>query len=77
MLGVENSLGGRRWAWRGAAENPAVARAGAALAQQLGISDIAGRLLALRGITPEQAAHYLKPRLSALPDPSCLVDMDR
>ncbi|MFT8369097.1 MAG: single-stranded-DNA-specific exonuclease RecJ [Acetobacter papayae] len=77
VLGVENSLGGRRWAWRGAAENPAVARAGAALAQQLGISDIAGRLLALRGITPEQAAHYLKPRLSALPDPSCLVDMDR
>ncbi|WP_230975717.1 single-stranded-DNA-specific exonuclease RecJ [Acetobacter garciniae] len=78
VLGVEHSLSGRRWTWRSGAENPAVERMGAALAQQLGVPAPVGRLLALRDITPQQAANFLDPRLRALlPDPSSLVDMDR
>ncbi|QEO17340.1 single-stranded-DNA-specific exonuclease RecJ [Acetobacter vaccinii] len=78
VLGVEHSVSGRRWAWRGNAEDPATERMAGALAQQLGLPHTVGRLLALRGITPEQAAHYLEPRLqSLLPDPSCLTDMDK
>lgn len=39
--------------------------------------EIVGRLLALRGIGAEDAAHYLTPTLRALlPDPSVLADME-
>ncbi|MFT8676330.1 MAG: single-stranded-DNA-specific exonuclease RecJ [Acetobacter sp.] len=77
VLGVEHSLSGRRWTWRTGAESPAVERLGAALSQQLGVPAPVGRLLALRDITPEQAANFLDPRLRALlPDPSSLADMD-
>ncbi|GAB30545.1 single-stranded-DNA-specific exonuclease RecJ [Acetobacter pasteurianus subsp. pasteurianus LMG 1262 = NBRC 106471] len=78
VLGVEASLIGRRWAWRAGAEDPALMRLGAALAQQLGIPEIVGRLLAMRQITPDQAPHFLEPKLRALmPDPSSLTDMDK
>jgi single-stranded-DNA-specific exonuclease len=76
VLGVERSLGGRRWLWRtGAAET--AAHLGLGIAQRLDLPEIVGRLLALRGIGIEQAAHYLAPTLRALlPDPSTLIDMD-
>ncbi|MFS8367527.1 single-stranded-DNA-specific exonuclease RecJ [Acetobacter oryzifermentans] len=78
VLGVEASFGGRRWVWRAGAEDPALMRLGAALAQQLGIPEIVGRLLAMRQITPDQAPHFLEPKLRALmPDPSTLTDMDK
>ncbi|MCX2561120.1 single-stranded-DNA-specific exonuclease RecJ [Acetobacter farinalis] len=77
-LGVESSLTGRRWVWRDGAENPALLRVGAAIAQRAGLPDVVGRLLALRGIPVEQASHFLAPKLRALlPDPSCLQDMDK
>ncbi|GCD53337.1 single-stranded-DNA-specific exonuclease RecJ [Acetobacter pasteurianus] len=78
VLGVEASLIGRRWVWRAGAEDPALMRLGAALAQQLGIPEIVGRLLAMRQITPDHAPHFLEPKLrSLMPDPSSLTDMNK
>jgi single-stranded-DNA-specific exonuclease len=72
VLGIENSLTGRRWIWR-----PSEERLGLGLAEKLGIPEVIGRLLAARGITTEQAPDFLDPTLRAmLPDPSCIVDMD-
>jgi single-stranded-DNA-specific exonuclease len=73
---VERSLGGRRWLWRlGAADT--ASPTGLGIAQRLDLPEIVGRLLALRGIGIDQAAHYLTPTLRALlPDPSTLIDMD-
>ncbi len=72
-LGVSTSLSGRRWVWREAEE-----RVGQAIAQRLGLPEIVGRLLAARGIDAEGAANFLEPTLRGLmPDPSCMMDMDR
>lgn len=78
VLNVEHSVNGRRWSWREGADDPTTNRLGAALAQQLGIPEIVGRLLAMRGVSPEHAPHFLAPTLRALmPDPSSLTDMDK
>lgn len=78
VLNVEHSVNGRRWSWRDGADDPATNRLGAALAQQLGVPEIVGRLLAMRGVGPEQAPHFLAPTLRALmPNPSSLTDMDK
>ncbi len=72
-LGVTESLTGRSWVWRPGD----VERLGQGIAQQLGIPELVGRLLAGRGVSLEQAADFLDPTLRAmLPDPSGLVDMD-
>jgi single-stranded-DNA-specific exonuclease len=72
VLGVARSLTGRRWIWREAEE-----RIGLGTAQRLGLPEILGRLLAVRGIDADAAADYLEPTLRALlPDPSLLADMD-
>ena len=72
-LGVERSLSGRLWHDRGGDQRTAVA-----LAQQLGVPEIVGRVLAARGIGIEQAEGVLNPTLkAAMPDPSHLLDMDR
>lgn len=76
-FGVESSLSGCRWQWRPGADDPAIARLGSAIAQRYALPEIAGRVMALRGITPDSAASFLNPTLRALmPDPSCLRDMD-
>jgi single-stranded-DNA-specific exonuclease len=73
FLGVERSALGRRWV-----ERAADPRLSAALAQQFGLPEIVGRLLAARGITPDDAPRFLSPRLrDLLPDPSHLKDMDK
>ncbi len=70
--GVAKSLSGRRWIWRTAED-----RIGLAIAQRLGLPEILGRLLAIRGLDVGGAEHFLAPTLRALmPDPSCLADMD-
>jgi single-stranded-DNA-specific exonuclease len=72
-LGVKQSLTGRSWVWRPGD----VERLGQGIAQQLGVPELIGRLLAARGVGPDQAADFLDPTLRAmLPDPSCLMDMD-
>lgn len=72
FLGVERSIGGRRWERRGGDD-----RLGLALSQRLGLPEIVGRLIAQRDITLEEAEAFLAPTLRAhLPDPSHLLDMD-
>ncbi len=71
--GISASLSGRRWIW-----NEPEARIGQAIAQRFGLPEIVGRLLASRGVKPEGAGQFLEPTLRALmPDPSCMMDMDR
>jgi single-stranded-DNA-specific exonuclease len=72
VLGVRNSLCGRRWLWR-AGE----ARVAAGIAQRLVLPEIVSRLLAARGVGIDAAADFLEPTLRVmLPDPSVLADMD-
>ena len=73
LLGVERSLGGKRWELRGG--DP---RQELALAQRLGLPELIARVLAARGVGLEAAEAFLEPSLrQALPDPSSLQDMDR
>lgn len=73
FLGVERSLTGKRWE-----ERLTDSRQGLALSQHLGLPEVVGRVLAARGITPEEAERYLNPTLrDYLPDPSVFQDMDR
>ncbi|MCG8508317.1 MAG: single-stranded-DNA-specific exonuclease RecJ [Rhodospirillales bacterium] len=72
FLGVEESFGGKRWE-----ERLTDSRLGLALAQRLGASEVLGRVLAARGIGPDEVEDFLDPTLKRLlPDPSCLRDMD-
>lgn len=67
------SVTGRRWQVR-----PVDDRHLRALAQVSGLADPAARVLAGRGVAPEDALAYLAPTLRRqLPDPSVIVDMDR
>jgi single-stranded-DNA-specific exonuclease len=72
VLGVTNSLSGRRWLWRTGEE-----RVAAGIAQKLDLPEIVSRLLSARGIGIDDAAIFLEPTLRALlPDPSTMADMD-
>jgi len=72
VLDVATSLSGRRWVWRQGED-----RIGFAIAEQLGLSEMLGRLLVARGVGLDDAPHFLDPTVRALlPDPSVLVDMD-
>lgn len=73
FLGVECSLTGKRWE-----ERLGDSRQGLALAQRLDLPEIVGRVLAARGVEPEDAEAFLNPTLrDCLPDPSVFMDMDR
>ncbi|UAL13009.1 single-stranded-DNA-specific exonuclease RecJ [Caulobacter segnis] len=73
FLGVERSLSGR--AWRERPADMAVVRD---IQQRHGLNEPLARALASRGVSLEQAEHYLRPTLKALfPDPSSFTDMDR
>ena len=72
FLGVERSLGGKRWESRLADERLALT-----LAQRLDLPELVGRVLAARSVDLDGAASFLEPRLrDLLPDPSHLKDMD-
>ena len=74
FLGVASSATGRRWV----GPDPEVERMGLAIAQAHDLPEIVGRVLAARGVAPEEVGDYLAPTLRALmPDPSLLADMDR
>ncbi len=73
VFGVTQSLTGKSWIWRSGQYE----RQGEGLAQQLGMPELMGRLLAARGVSADYAPAFMDPTLRAmLPDPSCLVDMD-
>ncbi|MBI5163799.1 MAG: single-stranded-DNA-specific exonuclease RecJ [Magnetospirillum sp.] len=72
FLGVERSLGGRRWQRHDGDERLALT-----LSQRLGLPEVVGRVLANRGIGLDAAELFLAPTLKALlPDPFHLKDMD-
>jgi single-stranded-DNA-specific exonuclease len=70
-FGVARSFTGRRWLIK-----PVDEKIERELLRE--ISPVLARLLALRGITPAEAADYLTPRLkNLLPDPLVLKDMEK
>jgi len=79
VLGVARSGSNRRWRWRD--RNPEIAdasRQALMLAQRTGIPELVARILVSRGIRADAASLFLDPKLrAALPDPSCLRDMDQ
>lgn len=73
FLGVAESVTGK--AWR---DRLADRRSGIAIAQRLDAPEILGRVLAARGVFPEEAEAFLRPRLRALlPDPYRLMEMEK
>ena len=72
FLGVERSITGRRWIPRLQSD-----RMAQAISQEVGVSDIMGRILAARGVLPETAAGYLEPTLRELMPPAAgMMDVD-
>ena len=75
FLGVEHSALGRPW--RDRLDVAGQARA-LAIAQIHGHSDLLARVLAGRGVSPQEAEFYLDPTLRRLmPDPYALAGMER
>ncbi|WP_245259689.1 single-stranded-DNA-specific exonuclease RecJ [Methylobacterium sp. 10] len=63
--------------WRDRCGDPAAQAYAATMVQAHGLPDLLARVLASRGIRPDETAAYLEPRLRDLmPDPSRLVDME-
>lgn len=72
FLGVTRSIGGRRWRLRNTDDRLALA-----LAQQAGLPEVLGRVLAGRGVGLDGLEDHLNPSLRRLlPDPSRFRDMD-
>ena len=65
VLGIDLSLGGRRWVWRhvsaAGVDLAGQERRGLAVAQRLAVPEMVGRLLAMRGIDAKTAVHFLEP----------------
>ena len=73
FLGVESSLTGRRWVGPDGDE----IRQAEAIAQITGLADPVCRVLAARGVAPDEAIRFLAPTLrDLLPDPRSLRDME-
>jgi len=74
FLNVESSLTGRRWV----GPTSEVERQAEAIAQATSLPDVLARVLAGRGVLPNEAEGFLAPSLRELmPDPSSLKDMDK
>jgi len=72
FLGVERSFLGKRWE-----ERLGDPRAALMLSQRFNLPEVVGRVLAARGVGPDEAERFLEPRLrDLLPDPARLKDMD-
>ncbi len=75
FLDVERSVTGRAWVDRLDATET---RNATAIAQRTSLPEILSRIIAARGVLPENAEAYLMPMVRDLmPDPSTLTDMDR
>ncbi|WP_428688399.1 single-stranded-DNA-specific exonuclease RecJ [Roseibium sp.] len=74
VLGVARSANDNAWRERLSASE---ARAAMAISQLHGLPDVLARVMAARGVIPDQAPDFLDPSIKTLmPDPSLLVDMD-
>ena len=70
VLGIEHSLGGKAWRWRGGNMDLLAGPAGLEV-------DIVTQLLLARGVAPDDVERQRSPSLRAfLPDPSIFRDMD-
>src|SRR3989337_312950 len=75
FLGVKRSATGLCWEHRLTERQEMVALT---IAQSHGVPDIVARVLAGRGVTPEETERFLDPTIkNLLPDPTSLTDMDR
>lgn len=75
FLGVAASARGRAWRERLAPSGRKVAQA---ISQQHGLPDLLGRVLAARGVAPDDVPVFLEPTVRALmPDPATLQDMEK
>ena len=75
FLSVDQSLTGRRWLERLTVEGAARALA---LAQRHEVPEIVARVLAARGVAPDEVAAFLSPAIrSLMPDPMVLTDMEK
>jgi single-stranded-DNA-specific exonuclease len=75
FLNVERSLSGNRWVERLSTE---ASSAALAIAQRHQLPDIIARVLAGRGVAPDDAPAFLAPSVKTLmPDPSTITDMDK
>ena len=75
FLDVSRSVTGRAWVDRLDANATRLAQA---IAQRTDLSEILARIVAARGVGPEEAESYLNPTIRDLmPDPSSLTAMDR
>jgi single-stranded-DNA-specific exonuclease len=73
VLGVNRSFTERSWIARDLHHLDTHA-----ISRDIGVPEIVARILVGRGVKPEQAIAYLTPTLkSDLPNPSCLIDMDK
>lgn len=74
-LGVTKSARGFQWRER---LSPGGAKDATTISQRHGLPELLGRILAARGIAPDDVPVTLDPTIKALmPDPSTLVDMDK
>ncbi len=74
FLNVSSSLTGKRWVGPSLEQS----RLSEAISQQTGQPDLLAKILAQRGILPENVTTFLEPTVRDLmPDPSILKDMDR
>ena len=72
-FGVARSFSGRRWRLHPSDENAA-----RLLSEELNLSPVLARLLAMRGVSLADAPGYLNPTLKHfLPDPNVLAEMDK
>src|SRR6185369_15212901 len=73
FLGIERSLGGKRWYSRDIDHRHALA-----ISQRYGLGEVAARVLAGRALDLDRIEEFLAPSLRrSLPDPSVLRDMDK
>ena len=72
IFGIDSSLTGRTWRWRGGnMDLRAISAAG------MGDTDLVTQLLLSRGVAVDDLERHRNPSLRAfLPDPSCFADMD-
>ncbi len=74
FLGVVRSAKGFEWRER---LEPQMRPLAVAIAQRHDIPELLGRVLASRGVSPDDVPGFLAPTLKSLmPDPSSILDMD-
>lgn len=80
VLNVQQSFSGRRWLWRmpSSCDSATLDRQAQHIAQKASLYDLVGRMIAVRGVSPQSVEHFLDPKLkNLLPNPSSLKDMDK